>query len=339
MTLHVTIEGRLPPDLPALVESVTFGTAGLRYRRLGAAVQIARLNDPTFVVARRDGLLVGACVLDRRALLLDGKPTIGIYRGLLCVAPSALGQGIGRRLAAAARAGIETVARDTDSPLLSWGCIDADNHASLSLLASEGARDAGGLAMFMTYRQWPRERVRLHALADGREPREADALSASQGDCLVRDITPSRLPGLALVDDDGLRVSARVAVSGYRIESMGPALDALVRRGVLPFAPARRRFDPSAFRYVRFSDVTLRAGDEGAWSDFVSGVLARHDAHFGMTFVDPSSALHARLRRVGPFGRLVHGTDAPIRLMMRQAGKSTRPFDTAGPLSLAPVDG
>ena len=337
-----TVETSLPPSLPALIESVAFGTAGLRYRRTDAAAQLDRLHDPVFVAARDGAALLGGYALDRRALLVGARPVAGVYRGALCVAPGAQGRGVGRALAARGRAWIDELARTAGAPVLSWGCIDEGNHRSLAVLRREGAEPIAGLAMFMLYRQAPRERVALETLPPGRDPRERVALAAALDDCAVRDVTPSALPGLALVDGHGIRVGARVAPSGYRIETMGRALDALVRVGVTPFPPARRRFDPDAFRYVRLADVTLREGCERDWKPFVSAVLARHGAHFGMAFVDPTSRLHARLRRIGPLGPLVHSGDAALRVMARWSppgADATAPGLPAGPLALAPVDG
>ena len=120
-------------------------------------------------------------------------------------------------------------------------------------------------------------------------------LAATQADAAVRDVTPSALAGFASVDADGVRVSARVAEASYAIETMGTVTDALVRAFVTPFPFARRYFDPARFRHVRLVDVAVRVGCERDWSGFVSTLLARHDAHFALTFVDPGSALAARL--------------------------------------------
>lgn len=331
------VSDEMPPDLPALIESVTFGTSGLRYRRLDVASQIARLHDPVFIGMRDGDALSGAYVLDRRSLLVDGRPVPGVYRGGLCVAPGAQGRGVGDALAERGRAWIDACAERTGEPHLSWGCVDDDNHRSLAVLRRQGVERIGGLTMFALYRQWPRERLTLDAL-----PPEVMRPGARMEDVAALDVTPSRLAGLALVDEHGVRVGARVAVSGYRIETMGPVLDTLFRLTVAPFPPARRRFDPRAFRFVRLSDITLRDGCERDWPAFVSTVLARHGTHFAMTFLDPASRLHARLRRIGPFGPLVHSRRTSIDVMARWAlpeGGGEALALPRGPLALPPVDG
>ena len=342
--LRCTVEETLPADLAPLLESVTFGTAGLRYRRLDVEAQLRRLHDPVCIAARRGEALVGAYLLDRRELLVAGERTSGVYRGSLCVAPTALGQGVGRALAACGRDWTVASSHERGAPILSWGCVDVDNHRSLALLASEGAVADGALAMFMCYRQWPRERLALEPLAPGRDAREAPLLAATERDCGARDVTPSRLPGLAASDAEGLRISARVAASGYRVETLGRGLDALVAIAVRPFPPARRRFDPRAFRYVRLADVGLREGCERDWPAFVSTLLARHGAHFALTFVDPEGALHRRLRGIGPLGALVHRPSSALRIMTRWAdaaagGRGRARALPPGARALAPVDG
>ena len=154
-------------ELAALIGSATFGSSGLRYRRLDVAGQLARLHDPVFVLARDAERPVGCCVLDRRALLVGGRETVGVYRGSLCVAPGRAGRGIGRALAEVARAWIDAEAARRGEPVLSWGCIERGNAPSLAVLGASGARDAGGLAMPMAYRQWPRERLAVERLAAG----------------------------------------------------------------------------------------------------------------------------------------------------------------------------
>ena len=219
--IRCTVEPTMPSDMPALVESVVFGTSGLRYRRLDVAAQMGRLHDPVFVCAYRGDALVGVYALDRRALSVDGRAVTGVYRGALCVASGAQGSGVGGALAVRGREWIDALADGVGEAVLSWGCVDADNTRSLTLLEREGAIGSGALAMVMSYRQWPRERVTLEALAPGRDPREVAVLAAAYADCPVRDVTWSTLPGLATIDPEGVRVSARVAPGGYRIETMG----------------------------------------------------------------------------------------------------------------------
>ena len=157
-------------------------------------------------------------------------------------------------------------------------------------------------------------------------------LAATQADAAVRDVTPSALPGFASVDVDGVRVSARVAEASYAIETMGTVTDALVRAFVTPFPFARRYFDPARFRHVRLVDVAMREGCERDWPGFVSTVLARHGAHFALTFVDPGVGAGGAARRPRPFGV------PSVRVMVRWSADGSGRVPS-GPLALAPVDG
>jgi len=171
--------------------------------------------------------------------------------------------------------------------------------------------------MYMMYRQWPRETCQLEPIGEKHADNLAQLTNSVYGKCRLRDISPSRLPGFVLEDDDGIAVSARVSLTHFRIVSMGAAATWSTRLFVRPFAPARKRFDPDAFRYVSFSDVLIRPGSENQWPRFVSTVLAKYGCHFGALYVDPASELFALLQSSSRFSRWLHSSKGSIQLVMQ----------------------
>ena len=333
-TPTISIDNTCHADVPALVESIDFGTDGLKYQRRDVSEQIGRFNSPVWFHAMYGAELAGVYLLDRRDLLLDDQPLSGYYRGVLAVGTRWQGQGIGRQLVQSAMqwmasqaegAHVQNVhAQDAHShahakgnAVVSYGCIDQSNTRSLELLRSSGAIAGPALSMYMMYRQWPRETCQLEPIGEKHADNLAQLTNSVYGKCRLRDISPSRLPGFVLEDDDGIAVSARVSLTHFRIASMGAAATWSTRLFVRPFAPARKRFDPDAFRYVSFSDVLIRPGSENQWPRFVSTVLAKYGCHFGALYVDPASDLFAALQSSSRFSRWLHSSKGSIQLVMQ----------------------
>lgn len=332
----------VPGGLESLIESVPFGSAGLRYRRLNTGDQIDRFHAPLFITAHRDQRLIGAYVIDRRTLMNNDQLVTGFYRGLLAVQADFQRQGVGRQLTLAGFEWIQTQAASSSEAVLTYGCIDASNDRSLALLRQQGAVQLGSLSRFMVYSQWPRDGKAGSHLQPVEERLARVLLGETIVDCRLRDVTASKSEFQGMFIGGQLIACARVSRSLWRIEDMGRILGLTDRCLIRPFPMARRRFNSECFECLQLSDVGLRAGSEQHWSGFVSALLARHEMHFAMLLIDPGSALHRRLRRIGWLGPLVHGTKPDIHVMGRWLGKDVNGiFDVPGetaPLALAPVD-
>lgn len=327
-------------DVLALVQSTTFGSGNLAYQRLDVQSQLARFNAPVFFHALAEEQLVGVYVLDKRRLQLGERFVEGYYRGVLAVDAQWQGRRVGKRLTEAARLWLTN--RTLNNTVISYGCIDQDNHRSLRLLESGGATIGSALSMYMMYRQWPAVRCDLAAM--GRQHQQqlnvmADELYAQ---CRVRDVSPSKMPGYVLQDEHGVVVGARVADTSFRITGMSKTASWFTQLCVKPFASARRRFDPECFRYVSFTEVVMRQGCERRWTEFVSTVLARHDCHFGVVYVDPQSQLFNRLQSSGAINRFLHSSTGSINVVWQTCGDADLQdlaFDEQlHPLHLWPVD-
>lgn len=314
-TSPVTIERSLQQhtQLVPLVEATTFGSGGVQYRRLDVQSQLARFNDPVYFYAIAGHELVAAYVLDKRDLLICDKSVNGYYRGVLTVKSDFQGSGIGKRLTNTAMQWMRSQA--SESPVVSYGCIDQSNFRSMKLLQSTGATSVASLSMFMMYRQWPSVVCEL----DDLHASDVDELHAiaqhAYADCKIRDVTASRLPAKVLKDAKGIAVCARVGETRFQLSSMGRMAELSIRFLVKPFAVARKRFDPNCFRYISFNEVMIRPGCEALWPDFVSTVLAQNHIHFGAVYVDPRSQLFEQLRKAQPLTRILHSRTGSIHVV------------------------
>jgi len=311
----ITVSSDVPADYATLVEEVTFGTEGLRYQRRNVIEQLDKFHEPVFVTAHIQEELAGVYVLDKRQLVMGATPVTGYYRSVLVVAEAWQGMRVGISLTDAAMAWIDEQSQLLNEPVLSYGCIDATNTRSMTLLEKQGASCAGDISMFMMYRQWPRSTTELVELTGSTEHQAL--LEDTHADCVWRDVTPASTPNLAFVDEQGIRISACVALSEFCIVEMGFWPTWVTRLLVKPWPPARKRFDPSRFRSVVFSQIAVRPDCEKDWADFVSAILARYEVHFGTVYANPQSNQFNQLLRKGWFARRLHSPTGGIQLMSK----------------------
>ena len=337
--LSISVGNDAHADMVGAIQRVSFGSDGLRYQRLDVHAQLQRFASPVFLHAMVKGELAGSYVLDKRQLLVDHQPVTGYYRGLLSVDKRWQGKGIGQALASAASGWMaETAGSD---PMLSYGCIDKSNLRSLNLLKAHGGSVAGSLSMYMMYHQWPEQRCDLTALQEV-DARQLHAMTESMyGHYGIRDISDSAQPGFALMDADGIVISARITDTSFRITHMGGFARWITRCLVTPFAVARKRFNPDCFRYIGLSAVLVRPGSEALWPRFVSSVLATQQCHFAAVYVDPGSTLFNTLQKASGLSRFVHGKQGDICVVLQTHGhtEQARLSQSAGKgIHLWPVD-
>lgn len=347
VTLEVSRSEQAPEGTVELLQAVSFGTHGLRYRRRDVARQLAHFHRPVFFSVRSAHQLSGIYIIDLRHLLIRNQPAKGFYRGALAVRPEQQGQGLGQALTDAALQWIEDIAAQDTTPVVSYGCIDKLNTRSLSLLYKQGAQPVADISLFMMYRQWPANKLPLTRLGDEDMPHHDALWRSTMGDCQVLDVTPRQTRPLAWVDERGIRIAATVTPSAYCIEALPAVPRWLTRLFVTPWAVARKRFDPEHFRFVVFSHVAIEPGAERYWPDFVSSVLAREAVHFGVLYPDTRSRLFNTVLRTGLWGRWVHSGSGSINIMMKVHSAPSlwtaqnRPEESrwSDPHGLYPVDG
>jgi GNAT superfamily N-acetyltransferase len=320
----------------ALLESTEFGTDGLRYRRLGLDEQLRRLPQAAYVELREKEQLVGTYVLATRKLRLRNEDIVGVYRGLLGLAPEARGRGLGELLVQ------ETfnwlAAQSRGEALLAWGCVEHNNSRPRKLLESRGARHVGSLHSLLAYRQWPRSRPGVEKLTDAESI--AQALRQTCADCGLQTVDHTTECYFAVTDINGIVAGARAALTHIDMLSSGGVWDFLYDKVLRRVPAARRRYDPHNFRYLRLSEVVIKPGHERIWHDFLGTLLAIHEAPMAMFVLDPRSRTCRGLREAGLFGRF---TDSTLQRIDVLANSWNLPADrfallTEKPLAIGPLD-
>ena len=336
--LSIRARPDVSPAFLAQLERTEFGSSGLRYRRLGLEAQLARLPDPVFLELHKHDALLGTYAVSRSQVTVGNEVAEGLYRCLLTLEPSVRGGGHGQWFVSRVLAWLQQCAGAIDRPAISWGCIERRNERSLNLLSSLGARRLGSLESVMAYRQWPREAVEANVIEDKQSVEEA--FLETHRDCGLSRVGSADTPFYAVAGDARIDAGARAtmtAISLTRSGSFGERLfDALMRS----VPAARRRYDPQNFRYLRLADVVIRPGKTSLWRDFLSTLLARHDAHMAMFMLDPQSRAYSLLRETGLLGRFAASTRQHIEVMAQGWNFPPGKVDEmAGqPIAIGPVD-
>ncbi len=322
----------------AQLEQTEFGSSGLRYRRRGVAEQLARLPNPVFFELHDAGKLTGTYAVARSQVVCGDQQATGLYRGLLTLTPQARGSGQGKLLVTRALQWLRESIGDQAGTVLTWGCIERNNDRSLRLLQSMGAQRLGTLESLLVYRQWPRERIAVALINDTASV--AVAFEQSHRGCGLRRLGTAATPFYAVTDHTGIVAGAHVTVTTIDMIRSGSLWDAIYDKLLIRVPAARRRFDPHNFRYLRLADVVVTPGSRGVWRDFLTTLLARHDAHMAMFMLDPRSEAYALLDSVGVFGRFASSTRQHIEVLAHAWNAPAGMLDelAAQPLAIGPLD-
>ncbi len=336
--LTLTAVARLQGDFVDLIEAATFGTSGLRYKRLDVASQIERLPSPTFVEMRQNDKLIGTYVLASSDLTVDSLTIHGIYRALLTVAEEQAGLGLGRWMMSQTLDWIGQRAAESGTPVMTWGCVEERNEPSLHLLQSLGLDTLGALESMMAYRQWPRREPRVVSVDSALIEAVSEARNATIADCgLTQKVDTD---WLALVVDGKVRAAARASLVQVNMETIGGFWDSAYRHLLRYVPPARLRFDPENFTYVRISDPVVMPEGVGLWGDFISGLMALNRTHMAMFVLDPRSRARRLLNQGRVFGRLGKATRQSIQVIANSWNVNADVLAAirSRPLGLGPLD-
>ena len=326
------------PAFLSQLERTEFGSAGLRYRRLGLTTQLARLPHPVFLELHQRDELIGTYAISRARIACGEQHAEGLYRGLLTLNPNARGAGHGRYFVARVLDWLAEIARSSDGLVISWGCIERRNERSLDLLRSAGSQRLGTLESAMAYRQWPRQRVGVDVIDDPEVV--ASAFDETHRDCGVRRVGSSSTPFYAVTGDTRIDAGARATMTAISLTRSGGLWETLFDSLMRSVPAARRRYDPQNFRYLRLADVVVRPGKTALWRDFLTTLLAKHDAHMAMFMLDPESQAYSLLGEAGIFGRFAASTRQHIEVLAQAWNTPPGLIDElAGrPLAIGPLD-
>ena len=327
-------------DLVRQLEETWFGSQGVRYRKLAVGEHLGRFTAPAFLELRSGDRLVGTYVIEAGRLASAGIGATGWYRGLLTVNPEFQGRGLGRLVVDRTFEWLDAHASGSAEASISWGCIERNNERSLRLLQSIGAIELGTLETRLVYRQWPREQVAIDVLgADAREEIRR-AVDETYADCGLTAAIPDEQPFYAVTRESRIVAGAHAAIARVDMERLGGWWDFMHDKLFRHVPPARRRFDPRNFTYLRLSNAVVLPGHEQVWKPLITTLAARFGVHMVMFAFDPRSRAHRLLQDAGVFGRFADATRQEVAMLATSwhVDRDTLAGIVAKPLGLGPRD-
>ncbi len=285
-----------------------FGTADLRYRRLDCDHISSRLYSARYLELHKHGQLIGTYMFCPQRLSVDDIEVGGTYRGLLTVAPDRQSSGAGRILV---RGALDWLRQHTAGQAhITFGCIDKSNERSMRLLESMGAERLGELRSMLVYRQWTKRDDSVEIVDDAR--RVSVALQTEHADCGLKPLSQGTGSFYAVIRGGRLVAGARAEIVRLNVAVPGGFWSRIYGNMIDVFPPAKRRFDPRNFRYVRLHDVVATEDSAADWRALLKDILHRHGVHMAMFVMDPGRATFARLENAGLFGRFSQLTKQDI---------------------------
>lgn len=255
-----------------------FGQQDALYRRTALLSEIAYFRSAWFFTVHHNDVVVGCYVIDERHLQRAGQPVSGLYRGLLAIAPRHRRRGLARRCV---RVAVEWALRHCAEIALSYGCVDANNEASIAMLASAGMRHIGTQGSVLKYHQWQRHvpaRIAItEALTDSAASLRESLLA---GDSLF-DRGASETDEWITATDGSSLAACRHRLVTLNLDPMQGVAGIITEHLLDAFPPGRRRFDPRAFRYIAMNDAIASGPDATAlFGQLTRYLMARHEVHF-----------------------------------------------------------
>lgn len=288
--LTIEVTDQPSADYLGLLRTVEFGSDALRYRRLDVEEHVRRLGNSFYFVIRREARAVGIFALTPCELLFDGQQIQSVYRSQLCVVDSERRRGLARLLRKSA---IDWI-RDklSGQAFFTWGCVEENNTQVIALLTSQGVQRLGTLCSYLCYRQWPRASADVMRLETPPEHRPGPQLAM-------------RTPPSSDLMIAGNTVTASVDSVAVELRHYGRTAELLYQYLLRFVGPARRRFNPSTFRYARLGNLECPRDDVQNLDALIHHSMTMCSTHYAVIIHDPR-AVDGTMRRA--LGRFVQTT-------------------------------
>ena len=333
----------VPADVATLLGSVDWGTSGFRYRVLSMDQLLGNVGDVRFIVAYRDGRLIGCLGIAPRRMVTPASNLTAHFISLFAVAPGCGGRGFGWKMAETAR---RLLVAESNAPVLAYAYVEPLNERSSRVARRAGFEPLAQLLALLVSRTSPRERVPLVLVADLTEEQRR-GLEAADRELYADHARLAPATGRmtaathAVVEQGEVIAAAHVAFEHWSVTAMPGASGALAQY-VLPRVPVLGRVvNPRNHRFLRVGAPFARPGRERTWVELVETALHQHGIHTAMILLDERSPFASRLLATGALGVLHRlGMSSEVQLIGGAHGidgQLTRRFER--PLRLCHLDG
>lgn len=190
----------------------------------------------------------------------------------------------------------------------------------------------------LVYRQWTGRHAEVELINDA--ALIDAALNAATADCGLRARSESSAPFFGIIESGALVAGARAELRRLDFASTGQRWPRAYGAIIDLFEPARRRFDPREFRYLRLSDVVATRPASRRWRLLIRDLLDRYSAHMALFVLDPRREACAALEDAGLFNRFSRLTRQRIAVLANTSGinEDDRREIRDRPVAIGPVD-
>ncbi len=299
---HLRIErhANLPAGFVDLLSRVVWGTGAVRYTMRDMGERITPFAHSHILALLEGEALAGTYVLAPRTLRVGGHAIPALYRTLLAIAPGRGREGLGAILVREARRWMLDRAA---GPFATYGFVEAENVASLTLAERAGHERWGSFVAAPFTRWQPRDDVRVEQVAPS-DGAPVASYGAEPGVGFDGEPGRSTAPHFVLREAGEVVASARAVLHKWALHRLG-GISGFVAHSALPRLPGLRRFlDPDDLRFAFFGSVAVAPGREAHLPRLLEAVLARWQLHSGMIYLDPRGRACAALRGGGGLGLL-----------------------------------
>jgi ribosomal protein S18 acetylase RimI-like enzyme len=320
-SLRVEETSELSLELTTLLEKVTWGTEGARYKLVDIGPTLQHLPNPTYITLAQDGKLIGLRLYLEKEAQCNGQTLHSFYHSFFAIDPEQKGRGYGKILA---RSTVDLLRQKLSQPGIIYCHVERENLRSLKIAESLGYRHAGQFCAMTFSRFFPKGSVRLRKLAKAEVSFLLRRLSEQYTDHALTDFPLSLSPESYYVLSEGDRILSGLQVEPqhWQILSLAGAGGAVAMHA-LPYLPLLRDlFNPRQFEFLKFGNVFYQKDHPELAFELMGSVLALHKRKTAMMFWDKKSPVYQQLAGAGSFGVLNALTETPVEIMALFEGLS-----------------
>ena len=319
--LVITRSSTLNPAFVTFLERTVWGSAGVQYTMRDMVGVLKRIKEPHFLRITENDDLVAVSTLIKKITRLAGKDYSAFYSYALAVDPHKRGHGYGALMAEQAlRYGLSKMGEKG----IFYGYVEADNTRSLRTVQKVGRISLGQYRILVINRFCPKDDVRLKMTEKTERGKVVQLLSKQYVDHALTDFEQSVNTEDYFTLSQGGEILAGIQIERRHLNlKYLPGLRGLILLKVLPIIPYLRRLLPERnYHFLTFGNIYAKEGREAEIFRLMEALLARHQLHFGMFYMDKRSPVYQRIAVAGEFGIFNSLLDVPVHVMVYFKGFS-----------------
>jgi L-amino acid N-acyltransferase YncA len=303
------------PEIADFLSAVAWGTEGAVYEHKDIDEHIRFLNNPTLLVVRENGKIVGTVVFCN-AVMRSGTARYNYYYVRYFAASREIrGKGIIKYYASKV---MELIRVGEKEPTIFIACIENGNLASYKVVEKAGYELVGKMKTHGFSRFFPRSDERLEQVLSENGRKEVISLLEKyyEEHTLVNFNYVFLHDKYFVIREKGEIVAGCQAHRVHWVVNKMAGFSGKLIRNVVPYIPfINRVFNPKRFEFLGFEGIYFKPGYENELMKLFEAVLAREGLHSGMFWLGESSPISKSIlghNKLGLLHRFIKDSDAFI---------------------------